>query len=323
VTRPDDGTLTEEQFLNVQHHADRLLRAAAAYDRFPTPVADILSAAELTVIDDELLDANLIRKFMRKARSGAVAGLATIKSALSKILGLFEPHDRLVILDKNIPDPRLPFVKLHEAGHGFLPHQSGIYALIQDCERSLDPYTTDLFEREANVFASEVLFQGQTFAREAHDQTFGIKVPMGLAKKIGASNYATFRRYVDTSPHTCCVVVLEQPTRGPGGVCIADIRRVIVSKSFNAQYDGAKLFPVITQDHPIAPAVPRNGRRMAGPRDVVLLDRNGDRRVCTAEAFDTKHQILVLLRDVGPLRTGLLIPRASKSLITLRKPVVL
>ncbi|MGO9847927.1 MAG: ImmA/IrrE family metallo-endopeptidase, partial [Methylocella sp.] len=131
--------------------------------------------------------------------------MVTLKAALSKILGLFEPHDRLVMIDKGVPTAKKPFVKLHEAGHGFLPHQSGLFALIHDCEKTLDPDTTDLFEREANVFAVEVMFQGQAFAEEAHAEEFGIKVPMRLAKKFGASNYSAFRRYVATNPGACCV----------------------------------------------------------------------------------------------------------------------
>jgi hypothetical protein len=63
---------------------------------------------------------------------------------------------------------------LHEAGHGTLPHQSKVYALIHDCEKTLDAEITDLFEREANVFASEALFQGEIFAKEAQQLHFGI-----------------------------------------------------------------------------------------------------------------------------------------------------
>lgn len=51
------------------------------------------------------------------------------------------------------------------------------YKLIHDCEKTLDADITDLFEREANVFTSEVLFQGDLFAEEAHGHDFGLKVP--------------------------------------------------------------------------------------------------------------------------------------------------
>jgi hypothetical protein len=304
----------------VQRHADRLLKEASAYGRFPTPVADILDAAKLTVVDDELLDANVLQKFLRKARTSVLGGMAAIKSAVSKLLGLFEPHDRLVVIDKDVPRPRIPFVKLHEAGHGYLPHQSGLYALIQDCEQTLDPDTTDLFEREANVFASETLFQRERFAEEANGRDFGIKVPMDMAKMFGASNYSAFRRYITSSPHICCVVVLEPPTYGGSkGTFVAGVRRVVASKSFQSRYDCAKLFPVVTQDHPIAKSVPRGKKQRFTPeREVVLTDRNQDQRVCTVEAFDTKHQILILVRDIRPFNKSVIMPSSVSRVVIVR-----
>ncbi len=160
MTRPDDSLLQPHELANVRRHADRLLSEASAIGRFPTPVDDIMAAAKLKVVDDEVLNESLLRQFIKKAKSG----IATIRSALSKVLGLFEVTDRLVVIDKEVRKPRVPFIKLHEAGHGTLPHQSKVYALIHDCEKTLDAEITDLFEREANVFASEALFQGEVFA---------------------------------------------------------------------------------------------------------------------------------------------------------------
>ena len=44
--KSDDSRLTQHQLTNVQRHADRLLREAGAYGRFPTPVDDLLAAVE-------------------------------------------------------------------------------------------------------------------------------------------------------------------------------------------------------------------------------------------------------------------------------------
>lgn len=305
MTRPDDSLLDLHQLVTVQRHADRLLREASAIGRYPTPIDDLLAAAKLTVVDDEVLNAGVLRQFMKKAK----AGIATIKSALSKVLGLFEANDRLVLIDKQAPKPRVPFLKLHEAGHGTLPHQSKIYRLMHDCKKTLDPEIADLFEREANVFASEVLFQGETFAAEAHDQAFGIKVPMNLARKFGASNYATFRRYVTTNPNTCCVVILEPAIADDAGDFVCEVRRVVVSKSFAQIYDGKILAETVTSSHPLGPVVPLNRKRMTAPTEIVLIDRNKDERVSIAEAFNTTHQILVLIQDVGRrTKSGIVVP---------------
>lgn len=304
MNRPDDSILEPDQLANVQRYADRLLRDASAHGRFPTPVDDLMSAAKLIVVEDELLNETVIHRFLSKVKTG----IATIKSALTKVLALFESNDRLVLIDKSMPRPKLPFVKLHEAGHGTMPHQSKVYALIHDCKKTLDPDVTDLFEREANVFASEVLFQGKLFAQEAHACDFSMKVPIKLAKNFGASNYSTFRRYVVTSPQACCLVVLEPVTLELTGGFKAVVRRIVASKSFDAIFDCSSLFSVITADHAIGSLVPI-GKRMVYPHELLLTDRNRDKHKCLGEAFDTKHQILVLIRDMGAIsKASILLP---------------
>lgn len=305
MTRPDDSLLDSHQLANVLRHADQLLRDASAIGRFPTQIDDLMAAAKLTVVDDEVLNEGFLENFIKKAK----ATVATIKSALSKVLGLFEANDRFVIIDKNTPRVRVPFIKLHEAGHGTMPHQTKLYKIMHDCERTLEPDIADLFEREANVFASEVLFQGETFAQEAHAQSFGIKVPMALAAKYGGSNYATFRRYVISSPHACCVVILEPPVYAADGGLTAEVRRIVVSKSFATIFDAMVLTSTVTDDHPLYSVVPASGKRMSFGREVVLTDRNRDERICTAEAFNTKHQVLILIRDSGlSKKCGIVVP---------------
>lgn len=306
MTRPDDSLLQPDQVANVRRHADRLLREASAISRFPTPIDDIMAAAKLTVVEDELLNEGMLRQLARKTKSG----LATIKSALSKVLGLFEANDRLVIIDLNAPEPKKPFIKLHEAGHGTLPHQSKMYALIHDCEKTLDPEITDLFEREANVFASEALFQGAVFTDEARQLQFGVKAPIALARRFGSSNYSAFRRFVITHDEACCVVVLEPAVRRADGGFSAEVRRVVMNRSFERVYDGKVLAETVTDAHILRPLIPRN--RMTFGHEIVLADRNGDERICSGEAFNTGHQTLILIRDARLYRrSSILLPAVN------------
>lgn len=312
MTKQDDSSLDASQLATVRRHAHRLLREAAAYRRFPTPVDDLMQAAKLVIVSDEVLNENFIQRFIREAKKKAQAGLLTIKSALSKVWGLFEADERLVLIDKNAPKPKVPFIKLHEAGHGTLPHQSKMYSLIHDCEQTLSPDITDLFEREANVFASEVLFQGEVFSEEAHAQSFGIAVPMNLAKKFGASQYATFRRYVITSPSACCVAVLEPAVVDLEGRSVHEVRRVVANVSFDVIYDAGPLTHPVKGDHPLAVALPYGKRKMTGQREITLVDRNGDTRICISEAFNNHRQVFVLIRDTGrQTRSGIVIPAVN------------
>jgi hypothetical protein len=311
MTRPNDCSLDPSQIATVEKHAALLLKEASALHIFPTPIDRLMAAAKLTVVDDDFLDEGVLAQFMRTAKSK----ITTIKSALSKILAMIHPGEKIVLIDKATPQVRMPFVKLHEAGHGVLPHQKKAYSLMQDSQENLDPDITDLFEREANVFAAEVLFQGRLFADEAHQSAFGMAVPIELAKKYGASNYSAFRRYVSTSPHACCLLVLEPVINGEGKQFTAEVRRIIPTSTFHMIFDGERFGSAITEAHILGHVVPVN-RRMTASRKIKLTDRNGNRRDCTAEAFDAKHQIFVLIRDHGP--TSAVILPSTRFTVSLR-----
>jgi Zn-dependent peptidase ImmA (M78 family) len=189
VSLPDDHSLSPQDLAEIRKQADRVLRSASAYDRFPTPVADIIAAANLRIETKVSLDAGFMGKMYKK-----VSG--TIKRAVEKVVGLFDSRDQMIYLDLTVKDSKQRFVSLHETGHGFLPWQKDTYALMEDGASELDPYTQEEFERQANPFASEVLFQAGKFEEEARSLSFTIRTPIELAKRYGASNYAAIRRFV-------------------------------------------------------------------------------------------------------------------------------
>lgn len=301
MTRPDDSTLSNHELRIVKKHADLLLRDASAYGRFPTPIADIMSAAKVTIVDDEFLDESTLARIAEKVRSKVAAGLATIKSALSKVIGLFDARDRVVFLDKDLPKPRRPFVSLHEAGHGRLPHQSEMYALMHDCNLTIEDDIRDLFEREANVFASEVLFQGDLFTEAANDMALSIASAKALAKQFGASNYSTFRRFVSVNGFACCLISVNPETIIGAPQSARDVRRVIASDSFNLRFDPNALAARITFGHPLKPLLPHGKQRVVSEMTFQLVDRDGLKHEFIGEAFVPK-QILILIREKVPAR---------------------
>ena len=84
-----------------------------------------------------------------------------------------------------------------------------MFRFFQDCDKTLSPEIADQFEREANNFARFALFKGDTYAAYAADCAFEIKTPMKLAKKFGASLYASAREFARTNHRACVVYVLE------------------------------------------------------------------------------------------------------------------
>ena len=146
----DDSSLSPDQYRNVRREAEQILHKASAIGRFPTPLGDIMDAAKVIVAPEDIFDENFLQKMRRKAGD-------TLKRALSKVIGLFDSKSRVIFIDGSVHKNKLPFLKIHETGHGVLPWQQSIYTIIEDCKKSLSPEISDLFDREANVFASEVL----------------------------------------------------------------------------------------------------------------------------------------------------------------------
>lgn len=296
--KPDDCSLSNAQLARVRAEAKRALQEAGALGKFPTPIADIMAVANVEEVHEDVLNEGFVAKLRAKANSAGQA----LKSALSKVLGLFHASEGLVFIDRTLLLVKQQFIRLHESAHGFLPWQRGMYAVVEDCEKSLDPDVADAFDREANVFASEVLFQLDTFIEEANSQSFDIFTPVRLSKKYGASVYSSVRQYVSKNHRPCVVLVLNPPELMEAAGFVATLRRVVSSESFDQRF-GTPVWPTsFSPDDRIGAMVPfGKGRRASGKRNLPIKDRNGDAVECIAEAFTTGHQVFVLIHVRGEL----------------------
>ncbi len=206
-----EAPLSSESERAVHKYADLLLRRASAYDRFPTPVNDLVKASKLEIARESVLAKVGLAGMYRRLPNFVKLAPETVKSATEKLLGLLDRRDRSIHLDPDIHPKRKLYVTVHEVGHEILPHQRKMFQVLEESDSEIDPDTKDLFEREANCFASDVLFQRDRFTKEAADYALGIKVPVDLAKKYGPSVYASARRYVERHHAPCALVVFEQP----------------------------------------------------------------------------------------------------------------
>jgi hypothetical protein len=302
LRKPDDSTLTEQQYLRVRREAERALREAGALGVFPTPIDRIMTVANVTEVKEDVLN----ESFITKLRVGAGDAL---KRALSKVIGLFHASEGLVFLDQTLHAIKKRFVRLHEAGHGFLPWQRTMYAVVEDCDKTLDAEAADVFDREANVFASEVLFQLDTFHAMAEAEPFSIWVPVRLSKKFEASIYSTVRQYVSKNHRACAVVVLNMPELALGDGFRATLRRAVQSSPFTRVFGAYPWKDFYTPEDAIGAMIPINGRRSSRKRQIVLVDRDGLRHECIAEAFTQTHQVFVLIHTVKTLgNTSIVVP---------------
>lgn len=297
MRRPDDCSLTPPQLARVRAEAERALREAGALGVFPTPVDRIMAVAKVVEVKEDVLNPGFIARLRSKA--GQAGG--ALKRAINKVMGLFHASEGLVFLDQTLMAVKKRFVRLHEAGHGFLPWQRPMYALVEDCDKALDERAASLFDREANVFAAEVLFQLDRFRDVAEGHAFSIFTPVKLARTFDASIYACVRQYVAKNHRACAVVVLNMPELVEGHGFRVTLRRAIQSESFTASFGLHDWKAFYTPDDDIGALVPLNGYRSSRKRSLVLVDRNGDRHECVAEAFTQTHQVFVLIHAVQTL----------------------
>jgi hypothetical protein len=291
--KPDDASLPPSSERVVRKYADLLLKKADAYGRFPTPVADIVVAARLEIARESALSRVGLDGVYRTLPNALKLAPDKIKRAASKVLGLLDRRDRAIHLDPSAHPKKKIYITMHEVGHEFLPHQRETYALLEDSESELDPETNDLYEREANCFASEVLFQLDTFRDEAADSGLSVKVPLDLSKKYGPSVYASFRRYVAQHHEACALVVYDPVCTGDDGLQVMHLRRTVYSPSFEAQFGRLAWPEICCQDDFFFAHRPIH--RFTPPTLLRLKDRNGVARVSIVEAFDSTHHLLFLV----------------------------
>lgn len=310
MTKADDSSLDPNDRCAVEEHARKLLDRAAAWNRFPTPIDDILEAANVKVAPTNVFSAEAILSYITNKSADAAR---FVKSAISKVFGIYDSLDNLIHIDSTVGASKQNFLKLHETGHHHLPTHRKVFRFFQDCGKTLEPEIADQFEREANNFARFALFQGNGYASCAADCALEIKTPMKLAGKFGASIYASAREFARTNHRACVVYVLERIEFAEGSGARAAVRRIETSPSYRAQF-GIPQDTAIDLDHPLGKLLPI-GRKMTRPTSLAINDLNGIAHECVAEAFDTSWNVIILMYPKADLTaTTIIVPASYKEL---------
>ena len=304
MAQADDSSLDPSELRAVLLAARRALDRASGWGVFPTPISDILSAANIKVAPASAFDPRRIMEYLiGKAEHTA----SVIKSAISKVFGIADADESVIHIDHTVRESKQNFLKLHEAGHLELPTHRKVFRIFQECEKMLDPDISDLFEREANNFARFVMFQGDAYRDRAADCALSIRTPMKLASLFGASVYASCREFARTNHRACAVYVLERISHSPDGRPQAEVRRIEVSPSFEQRF-GRPTETVITRRHSLGRVLPV-GRRMVKATPISMTDLNGQAHECLAEAFDTTFNVLILVYPVKALTRAFSVPQ--------------
>jgi hypothetical protein len=121
---------------------------------------------------------------------------------------LMRGNETIITINQNITyQPKINFVLAHELGHGHLHRQ---LSLFDDNEKSLSEwYARGPQEKEANLFAAELLMPAEPFSRKVKSKKLELSLIEDLAGHFGASKTATFLRYRDLGEFPVMIIFIE------------------------------------------------------------------------------------------------------------------
>ena len=290
--KKDDSTLRPEELDNVKKHARKLLNEADALGQLPTPVDRLVSTAKLIVNQEVSLsqDESLLTRFSSNIGKIARPHLHGVK----KLLGLLHVPSGEIWIDHSQHESKKSFIKLHETAHGFMPHQKKMFEFMEDGMLELDSEIEDKFEREANNFAAETLFQLDKFEKMAADYQISIKTPLDLSKKFGASVYSSMRRYIQTHFAPLALAVYDPPNSANGSSQYRLRRDPMHSPAFMQRF-GAIRFPITCAESDYLGSILWNKSKLHTYNSCAVKDLNGDIHECAIHIFSNSYEKFMMI----------------------------
>jgi transcriptional regulator with XRE-family HTH domain len=201
-----DLALAPQEREDIVRAVGATLKEADAIGRFPTQLEDIYTVAGL--IEAEELTLTLEDRKALRARFGEVA-----LRIWRRLQGVIDFRSDQVWVNPELHPMKQRFVQAHEAGHKLLSWQRDAFAFLDDGRR-LRPDVKDLFERQANEAAIELLTQGGRLREEADDDhPPSLQTVRLLSGKYGISLQGTARYIAEHSRRDCACAIAF---RGPG-----------------------------------------------------------------------------------------------------------
>lgn len=267
--------------LLITAEVQKLLRAAGAMGRIPTPRADILDTLKLVQIGH--LD---LAEFERSRSQKAAE---TFHRTFQKLFGFFDRRTQVIYVNPEIHASKRTFTTYHEVTHRILPWQNIGYT--EDDKDTLVPSCEELFESEANFGAADIMFQGNSFEVEARDFELSVTSALHLADRYEASCHSSLRRFVERNHRPCSLLVLKKTARvNPCGGVSFRISHAIPSPSFTLQFGEPFPSPFINPDAELGKIINSDA-----DGEIALTDIKGFRHPFTVELFTNQYTHFLML----------------------------
>ena len=216
--------------------------------------------------------------------------LADIFQKINLKAVLFYDEDRIVI-DAELPQIRQDWPSFHESAHKILPWHRPYFS-YGDTAQTLNPDWHEVLESEANYGASELMFCGHAFRKDALDTTKDWAGVMTLKELYEKSLTTTLRRFVEHGPEHPMAMLVSTPYW-----CIKPEDQPKRWRHFVRSNKFAEQFSTITAEDVLGAVDTHSTKRRGGPvADFTfsLNDDNGVSHEFRAESFNNTHDILTL-----------------------------
>jgi hypothetical protein len=269
------------------------LQRAGVVGALPTPLEEVARVAGVqSIVDMRYIPGELE---MRKPR------------IWTRILGALQFGAPTIFVDREQVGARARFTTAHEIGHLVLPWHEQVHRL--DNEGILFEDAAGLIDREANLAAAHLIFQGRQFFEQALSYQASMGAPLTLAGPHGASIHATLRHYVEYHPDPVALYVAGRYQTVDHTL---PIWRSLESPSFRQRF-GHLLDRVPERKLAAVPAdKPSLGMivNAAFASDEIpsmtvrIIDLNGEACSYTAEAYYNRTNMFVLFTPRAVIKLG-------------------
>lgn len=266
-----------------------LLRADCA-GVLPTPIDRLYEQARIETIDmpspDDMPSFRVTEAACEMLRSG-----------WQKIRGIADLRERAVYLPQGKNDHRHRFVQGHELGHQTIPwHKVGLDQV--DTDATLNADVKDKFEAEANLFSSEIIFQGGHFRRLALNYSPTPDAIFTLADQHGASRQATLWRFTEEQDFPVASLFYYPNNYSDG----YKLWKMVCSPSFRIKYCDLDIPQFLANKHPWTAA---REFRETFDGDISLQKSNGRPAKFLWYSWWNEHALIVLIKSPRGVRSFL------------------
>ena len=294
MSRPSYSKLyvPPESHIEIAQYAKTLLVRGDCLGVLPTPVQHLYAVGNVQEVElDRATMASVFERFSQAAKNA-------ISEIWSKVRGAADLKKRVVFIPQDDKKPRILFARAHELGHQTIPWHHVRREYLDD-DRTLSPAISAQFEVEANLFAAEIIYQGDGFTRLMREYRVSFASVFELARLHGASTHATFWRFVQSHDESVAGLIYYPRGRRENLHSVQPelfIQNEIRSESFSARYGGLTFEGHLEPQHPWALA-----RFKAEPVSGELpIPLHGRSETFLWEGFWNRHCLMVLVRRRTP-----------------------